>query len=294
MSNNKKSRWFTVTNWNLNCDYKKLVDNGQIRYIGFGLETCPTTKKMHHQAFVYFHNPKAVGKKSLNKIGSLFGDKHSHVEVLRGAISENEAYCSKEGTLSEFGDKPSQGKRGDLEETKTEILEKGLTVDEIAVADPHMFHMYGRTLERIETIALRKKFRNWMTEGIWYWGPTGVGKSHRAFADFNPATHYVKNLNEDFWNGYKGQPIVIMNEFRGQVSFSELLDLVDKYPKNVKWKCTEGVPFLARKLIITSSKEPYDIYYNALSEDESIEQLKRRFTIIKCEQKYSEGNNGNL
>lgn len=282
-----KSRWFCVTQWNMDTDYRKLVEEGQLRYIAYGEELCPKSGKPHHQMYIYFHNPRSTSVKALNKIGNLFGKIHAHVEVMRGTFEENCSYCSKDSNFHEIGDRPQQGKRGDLQETKNLILDGKLTVDDIAVEDPHTFHQYGRTLERIEAIALRKRFRSWMTEGVWYWGPTGVGKSHIAFQDFNPATHYVKDLNENFWNGYKGQANVIMNEFRGQIPFSELLDLCDKYPKTVKWKCTEGVPFLAKKIIITSCKSPEDIYFNVLSEEESIEQLRRRFKIIKLEQKYS-------
>ena len=38
--------------------------------------------------------------------------------------------------------------------------------------------------------------------------------------------------------------------------------------------------------LMTSCKRPEDIYYNILSEDESIDQLRRRFDIVKMEQKY--------
>lgn len=41
-----------------------------------------------------------------------------------------------------------------------------------------MYHQYGRTLNAVEDITLRQKYRKWMTEGIWIYGKTGVGKSH--------------------------------------------------------------------------------------------------------------------
>ena len=116
-----------------------------------------------------------------------------------------------------------------------------------------LVHQYGRTLDRLEAIALRKKVRKWQTQGVWYTGPTSSGKSHAVFTNthgeygsYDPETHYLKNLCEEWWDGYKGQSIVIFNEFRGQVPFSELLDLCDKWPKTVKQRNKEPVPFLAR------------------------------------------------
>ena len=67
-----------------------------------------------------------------------------------------------------------------------------------------------------------------MTQGTYIHGPSGVGKSHMAFQGFTPETHYVKCLEDEWWDGYTGQPIVIINEFRGQIKLSELFDLVDK------------------------------------------------------------------
>ena len=56
-----------------------------------------------------------------------------------------------------------------------------------------------------------------MTEGYWYYGPTHSGKSHIAFEGYTPDKIYVKDLNVMWWDGYKQQDIVIINEFRGQL-----------------------------------------------------------------------------
>jgi len=150
------------------------------------------------------------------------------VRVANGDAQCNKIYCGggptpyeKDGKVKpinpefvEWGDIPSQGQRGDLKRVRDEIV-AGKSVDEIALEDPLMFHQYGRTLSRIEDILLRKKFRTEMTKGIWYWGATGVGKSHKAFEGFDPETHYLYQYQE-FQDGYTGQETIIMNEFRGK------------------------------------------------------------------------------
>lgn len=299
MNKNQRTRWFIITNFNCNLkkDYEKVLEKRQIRYIAYGQEICPTTKKKHHQMFVYFHNLRTTGKLSLGKIGKMFGEIHSNVKPMYGSIRENEAYCSKESELFEVGDKPKQGIRSDIKESIDLIVSGALTPDEICIEDPIFYHQYGRTLEKASAIGLRKRFRTKMTEGIWIWGGSGSGKSHEAFKDYDPSTHYVKNLNEDWWDGYTGQPVVIFNEFRGSCyKFSELLDLVDKWPKTIKWRNRESVPFLAEKLIITCICKPEECYAG-VEKLEDWEQFTRRFKVrqkieyIESEQKYSIGNN---
>ena len=68
-----------------------------------------------------------------------------------------------------------------------------------------------------------------------YVGPTGVGKSRRAWdeAGFDA---YPKDPNTKFWDGYQGQPHVVMDEFRGKIDISNILRWTDQYPVSVETK----------------------------------------------------------
>lgn len=283
----KKTRWFCVTQWNTDLDYQALIDLGQIRYAAYGAEICPSTGKAHHQAFIYFHNLKGISNNICNSIAKMFKQKEHHIHVsvrpMLGNVRQNEAYCEKDqkGGLTKFGDEPAQGSRGDLSETKDAILAGEIDVDSIACADPMMYHQYGRTLDRLEEIAMRKKYRTEMTKGIWYWGGQGVGKSHKAFEGFTPETHFVKCLEEKWWCGYKQQETVILNEFRGSdMKFSKLLNLVDKWPTSVKWKCKTAVPFTSKTLIVTCIMSPEDCYAGVEQDGEAWGQFADRFTVV--------------
>lgn len=278
-----KTRAFVVTQWNLDCNYEEVMAKYAIRFIAYGLETCPTTTTQHHQLFMYFKGAVSTKPANLNKIGNYFGPKHCRVMPMMGSFQDNEIYCSKESTLTKLGQEPKQGARGDIEETRDAILAGELTADDLAVENPEFYHQYGRTMRDLETIHLRKKWRTWKTIGIWYTGPSGSGKSHMAYSDYHPDTHYEKTLEDEWWDGYKGQPIVILNEFRGQVKYHELLSLVDKWPKKVKQRNREPVPFLAREVRITSIMAPKDAYKNVLSEEEPFRQFRRRFKTCYME-----------
>lgn len=273
----ERLRLWCFTNYNLEFNYQVILDNSEngIRYIAYSNETCPSTGRPHHQGFIYFHQPK----QSYKKINKLLGG--ANCRPCRGNLEQNETYCSKSNVLIEFGDKPSQGERKDLNMLKDDILNNVITSEEIMCVNPMLYHKYGRTMDKLEDVALRKKYRSWMTSGYWYYGETGCGKSEHVFRDFNPSTHYVFPNDNGWWDGYKGQEIVIFDDFRGNtIAYAELLRLCDKYPLCVKRRGREPVPFLAKRIIITSSLHPSCIYTN-LHQDDKLDQLYRRFNIIE-------------
>lgn len=277
MMNNTKNirtRMFCFTDflmdisfWNTYCkDY-------EVDYLIIGQELCPSTGKKHLQGFIYFKNARSF-------LAIIKSVKPRHIEICKGNIDQNIKYCSKDNNIElEYGIRPSQGKRTDINDIKNEIV-NGKKLDEIVLENPIIYHKYGRTLSKIEDLCMRKKYRTDMTVGIWYYGSTGVGKSHKAFENYNPNTHYIHNINDNgWWDSYTQQNTVIINEFRGQISYSDLLDIVDKWPKTVKRRNREPIPFISKTVIITSSEHPRDVYCN-LSKTDSLEQLYRRFSII--------------
>lgn len=275
-----KTRSFVVTNYKCNTPEVYEKNKQQIRFIAFGEEITPTTGRLHHQVYMYFYNNKTTGTRSLNKIGKLFDPEGgAHTKPMYGSFQQNEAYCSKEHLFTKLGDEPKQGQRGDLQETVDMIGRGELTVDSLMSTNADMVHMYGRTLTLAETIHLRSKFRTEMTTAVWYHGKTGVGKSHRAFENFDPSTHYVKDLSTHWWDGYKGQETVIFNEYRSDFKFSYLLQLIDKWPLNVPIRNRESIPFLSKHIIFTSSDHPRECYPNV--DDTRFEQFTRRVKITE-------------
>lgn len=311
----KENRSFVFTNYKIDTDYASIVENGsQIRYIAYGNEVCPTTGRPHHQGWMYYHNNHATSKTSCIKLSRVFADytekevedwfaeqtagmcandekkfrkehkagRHcAYVYGMKGSLAQNDAYCSKEGELITFGDKPAQGSRGDLKDVVDKLIAGKTTVDDICLDDPLFFHQYGRTLDRVEDIVARKRRRTWETEGLWLFGETLTGKSEEAMAGFDPKTHYVKCLEEPkYWEGYCGQETVILNDFRGQLAPSVLYTLVDRYAMDVPRKGRGVYPFLAKKVIITSSLPPWKVYKNAvMDKSDKLRQCYRRFTI---------------
>jgi len=214
----KKTRWWFITVWDVDYDYNPLIEWGQIRYVKRGhIEYAPDTGRPHRHILAYSVNSYSKTKKSFGTIAKMFKfDIHPDVVDAKGSELEIDAYKDKETGKpgDEFGDRPKQGMRTDIDDMVKQINE-GLKVDDIAMEYPSLYHQYGRTFNKIEEICLRKKFRTEMTEGLWLWGDTGVGKSHKAFTGYTPETHYLYPNDGGWWDGYMGQETVIINEFRG-------------------------------------------------------------------------------
>lgn len=271
----KRYRWFpSFTSF---LENEPHYDESKMKYLCYGAEVCPTSGRKHWQGCVYFYDKKSISSaQKLLKIGK------SHIEFIQKSddSADSTNYCKKDENYKEFGQMPVQGKRTDLEALIRDIKEGTLTTNEIVLSNPVMYHQYGRTLEKAEDLVKRKKFRTEMTTCDWYYGETGVGKSHTAFRDYAPETHYVLPLNDKgWWDGYNGQQTVVVNEFRGEIEYRELLDLIDKWPKQVPRRGREPQPFISTHIIITSSLPPDEIYKKRNSQD-SLAQLLRRIKVI--------------
>jgi len=78
-----------------------------------------------------------------------------------------------------------------------------------------------------------------MTEGLFLSGGTGTGKSRIAMllsAFLGQESTYWAPPDLKWMDGYSGQPLVIIDEFRGGVPPSRILRLVDRYPLQVEIK----------------------------------------------------------
>ena len=286
-----RTRGFVITNWNVTDDaeadkatIEAICKAKRIRYLAYGKETCPDTGKLHYQSFLYFANARSTGDKALGAMGSWWGKTHCHVEPMKGSFLSNEKYCSKEGQYTEIGDKPEPGAREDIKENVELIASGEMTADDLCMLDPQHFHMYGRTYDRIEDICARKRVRYEMTKGTWYFGKTGVGKSHITFEGRDPEEFYLKSTTEadaKWWDGYMPNKhrTVIINEFRGGIPYGQMLSLTDKWPEKVSRRGREPMPFTADEIIVTSCHPPEKIYKNVDKDGHA--QLYRRFKVYE-------------
>lgn len=245
------------------------------RYIVFGKEVGENGTP-HLQGYIEFDNPRSLGG-----VKKLLGVR-VHLEVRRGTPKEASDYCKKADlAFYEQGEMSTQGKRSDILEVR-EKISSGVDLDTVIEEDFELYCKYRNGFKDLANIISRKKTKTEMTEGFWYYGKTGTGKSHTAFSMAGD-DYFVWTNDGGWWDGYHGQHTVIINDFRGGIEYGLLLQLIDKWPVKVRRRGQEPMPFTSKRLIITSSLPPKEVYYN-LSREDSLDQLYRRIKLIHiCE-----------
>lgn len=110
-----------------------------------------------------------------------------------------------------------------------------------------------------------------------YWGPTGTGKSHRAWTEAG-IDAFPKDPRTKFWDGYRDHENVVIDEFRGAIDISHLLRWFDKYPVIIEVKCSSMV-LKAKNIWVTSNLHPNDWY--PMLDDATRAALIRRLNIVE-------------
>lgn len=112
---------------------------------------------------------------------------------------------------------------------------------------------------------------------VCYWGATGTGKSRRAW-DEAGLQAYPKDPRSKFWDGYRGQEHVVVDEYRGGIDISHILRWLDRYPVIVEVKGSSTV-LCAKKIWFTSNIHPRQWYPEL--DIETMNALLRRMTIVE-------------
>lgn len=193
----------------------------------------------HTHVFVIFNNP--VEFKSLQRL--FYG---AHIELSNGSNRENRNYVRKEGkwledakretnlpdTFEEFGELPPD--RADSRKETAEIYEmikQGASNFEIMEAIPNAMNKQDKiNMARLEIQS--EMYKNLFREldVTYLWGKAGVGKTRSVMERYGYSNVYrVTNYTRPF-DGYKGQDVILFEEFRSLIPITDMLTYLDGYP----------------------------------------------------------------
>lgn len=249
----------------LNRIYNKYQDI--IRYICWGLEICPKTKKKHYQGWIQFFN-----KKTLGGVKKILDNKQIHLEPCRGNEYDNDKYCKKDNNFHSHGTFITQGQRTDLEAIKKKI-DDGYNMKQIA--DDHFsdYIRYHHGLDKYKALVEKEKTKEFRPiEVIILSGKTGIGKTKLAMQE---ATYKIEGDNLKWWDGYDQDKCILIDEYSNNIPITKLLNLLDGYQLRLEIK---GSFTYANwnKVYITTNLSKKQLHSNALSEHR--EALFRRVT----------------
>lgn len=258
-----KTRLWCATIFDLDFDFSELADSEKLRYFAYAEEVCPSTLKKHFQFYCYFLNPVH----SIKHVSNLLGG--AHVEPCRGTLNDNESYCSKESDLIHWGDKPSQGRRTDIEAVMYDIFKTGVSELDIADDNPKLWCMYGRRFESYRDLIQQP--RTWKTEVRVFYGDPGTGKT-RAAIDWLEEYDNVFFQN-DYVMGYKNHENILIDDFDSKTLPRMLfLQMTDRYKMKVNVKYGE-MEWNPKRIAITSNFHPDNWYGKSVAVDRRISEI---------------------
>jgi hypothetical protein len=218
-----------------------------------------------------------------------------HIEPTKGNKDQAEDYINKRGKWEEKGEiivymnrhgeiKGCQGQRNDLEVIE-ELLNQGKTPNEIMAMSLgcRRYEKYVRDAyyqKRASETPIKRDITVY-----WHVGASGSGKSYeivRLCEENKEENVYLVSDYEHGFYKYNGEPILFMDEFRGQMRYALLLSLLDGYKVQVPCRYS-NVYSLWNEVHITSVLAPEHVYQNMVQEHrayDTIDQLKRRISFI--------------
>lgn len=259
-----------------------------------GIAVCISEKGLYHAHMALYGNTTTLS--NVSKI--MF---NSHVEPQLGGKKELTDYLTKKGKYAEKDEKvlyiqglefikDSQGSRTDLEQIEL-YLNEGLTPNQIMEKN-FSYRKYEKMiksdylLRRIKETPLIKEMNN-----EWHMGDSGTGKSYYYIKLCEKYSSEDIYMCSDFRDGgldlylNDGAPrILFLDEFKGEMRFSNLLTILDKYSRTQTHCRYNNTYNLWTSVIITSIYPPEEIYKQMVSEDnrktDSYYQLLRRLNTI--------------
>lgn len=172
---------------------------------------------LHWQVLVAFHS-----KKSVSQVVGLFG-KH-HAELTKSDAAAEYVWKQETrvaGTQFEIGTKPIALNS----KTDWEMVWESAKSGKLMAIPAFVRVKSYRTLRAIGSDY--RKADQMVRSCRVFWGPTGTGKSHRAWEEAGPDA-YTKSARSKFWDGYQGESNVVIDEFRGRFDLLNLQSLVQR------------------------------------------------------------------
>lgn len=272
---------FTYNNYtDAGIELLKAYMSENCKYGCFQKEVAPTTGTPHLQGYLNLKKKQRMTTVQKSLVG--LGIQLTLINA-NGTPEANRTYCSKPGgqDFFEIGDIKivGQGKRTDLKEVAEKVLGKR-PISEIAEEHPVEYIKYYRGITALQFITTRIPDERPM-ETVLFFGDANTGKSTKArqYAKLygNYYTLSQPNNGSLWWDGYKGEKSVLIDEYKGWIIPTQLNCILDQYKISLP---TKGGTIYGQyeHVFITSNYPPEQWYAEKVIWDK--QALFRRLTHI--------------
>jgi len=201
----------------------------------------------------------------------------AHFEMAHGTSQQNRDYIYKEGkwekdkkkethlieTREEYGQIPveRQGARNDISDM-VDMVKNGACDMEIIDQHPQMalqLDRIDRLRQRIRDDKMKNIYREILTTYIY--GQTGTGKTRGVLEKYGYENVYrITDYTHPF-DGYKGQDVVLFEEFRSNIRIGDMLTYLEGYPQELPCRYSNKVACYT-KVYFTSNVSLIEQYEN--------------------------------
>lgn len=239
----------------------------------------------HTHVYIAFKN--AVEFKSIQE--RFYG---AHIEKARGTHRENRDYIRKEGkwladvkhgtriegTFEESGDLPEEvSAQQKQSEHVLEMIKTGAT--DIDIINEHPSQMnHIKNIDATRQMLLEDEYKSTFRElNVFYiWGKSGVGKTRSVMEQYGYENVFRITDYKHPFDSYKGQSVILFDEFRSSLPITDMLNYLDGYPLELPCRYSNKIACFTKVYLI--SNIPLDKQYpNVQTEEpETFNAFKRR------------------
>jgi len=224
----------------------------ECRYLGFGKEVGESLTP-HLQGLIIFQKYKTL--KSVIKLL-----KGAHVEIMKGTIAQAKEYCEKDGDYAERGDLPrTQQQKGQAEQERWDLAREAAKEGRFDDIPSDIYMRYRSVCKAVFLENIHPEDLDGELEHEWWYGAPGTGKTRRAKDEYPEA--YIKDPQERWWDGYKGEEVVVIDDFDKyqKAQGGDMKRWLDRYVIQAPVK-GGYMPIRPRKIIVTSNYHPDEIW----------------------------------
>ncbi len=218
----------------------------------------------------------------------------AHFEMCNGTAQENMEYVSKtgkwvnhaksetriEGSFEEYGEMPIErkGRKNNMDDVYS-MIKDGYSNFQILEQMPEMM-LYMDKIEAARQNIVGEKFREQPreVEVVYIYGDTGTGKTRSIVEKYGYANIYRVTDYLHPFDGYKGEDVIVFEEFRTSINISAMLNYTDIHPVELPCRYVNRPACYTKVYIISNISLP-EQYKNETDRD--IDAFYRRIKKIR-------------